>query len=485
MAKITTIIDIGSNSMRMVVFKKTSRFAFHLINESKSKVKISEGCYENNGNLQSIPMQRAFDALKSFLEIAKNLKSRKILCVATSALRDAPNKKEFISKVSKELKLNIKVIDGKQEALYGGIATSNLIDCKNFTTVDIGGGSTEFAVIENGNIINTISLNIGTVRIQELFLNHNDIEGAKKYILAELNAIKDKLPVIVGLGGSARALSRIIKKNDNYPLDNLHGFTYNAQDKLDFFKSIINSESNKELKSLGVEKDRYDTIMSGTIIFKMIVKYFEVDTVITSEVGVREGVYLSDLLRTSNYKFPNNFNISVRSLLDRFVEDETQSAYLGNNARKIFDILAPIHDLDEKYRSILVISSKLEQIGISLNFDRNEDHAFWYILNGLTYGFTHEDKILIATIAKFTKKSLPKKKNIEDFQSLLPDIKVIRWLNFMLTLNISLNSEFSKNGYEYMLNENVLKIKSLKKQYIINKAVEKIQTPDDLMLEYI
>jgi len=485
MAKITTIIDIGSNSMRMVVFKKTSRFAFHLINESKSKVKISEGCYENNGNLQSIPMQRAFDALKSFLEIAKNLKSRKILCVATSALRDAPNKKEFISKVSKELKLNIKVIDGKQEALYGGIATSNLIDCKNFTTVDIGGGSTEFAVIENGNIINTISLNIGTVRIQELSLNHNDIEGAKKYILAELNAIKDKLPVIVGLGGSARALSRIIKKNDNYPLDNLHGFTYNAQDKLDFFKSIINSESNKELKSLGVEKDRYDTIMSGTIIFKMIVKYFEVDTVITSEVGVREGVYLSDLLRTSNYKFPNNFNISVRSLLDRFVEDETQSAYLGNNARKIFDILAPIHDLDEKYRSILVISSKLEQIGISLNFDRNEDHAFWYILNGLTYGFTHEDKMLIATIAKFTKKSLPKKKNIEDFQSLLPDIKVIRWLNFMLTLNISLNSEFSKNGYEYMLNENVLKIKSLKKQYIINKAVEKIQTPDDLMLEYI
>ena len=73
MAKITTIIDIGSNSMRMVVFKKTSRFAFHLINESKSKVKISEGCYENNGNLQPIPMQRAYDALKSFLEIAKNL----------------------------------------------------------------------------------------------------------------------------------------------------------------------------------------------------------------------------------------------------------------------------------------------------------------------------------------------------------------------------------------------------------------------------
>jgi len=402
----------------MVVFKKTSRFAFHLINESKSKVKISEGCYENNGNLQPIPMQRAYDALKSFLEIAKNLKSRKILCVATSALRDAPNKKEFLSRISKELKLNIKVIDGKTEAKYGGIATLNLLDCNDFTTVDIGGGSTEFAFIKNGSIVDTISLDIGTVRIEELFLKNNDIEGAEKYIISQLKSIDVKMPTIVGLGGSARALSRIIKKNDDYPLDNLHGFSYDAKKKLPFFKSIIEAKSNNELKKLGVEKDRYDTISSGTIIFQMIVKYFEVEKVITSAVGVREGVYLSDILRTSNYKFPVNFNVSVRSLLDRFVDDESQSAYLGNNARKIFETLKPLHNLDEKYRSILVIASKLEQIGISLNFDRNEDHAFWYILNGLTYGFTHEDKMLIATIARFTKKSLPKKKGIEKFKDL-------------------------------------------------------------------
>jgi len=484
MAKITTIIDIGSNSMRMVVFKKTSRFAFHLINESKSKVKISEGCYENNGNLQPIPMQRAYDALKSFLEIAKNLKSRKILCVATSALRDAPNKKEFLTKISKELKLNIKVIDGKTEAKYGGIATLNLLDCNDFTTVDIGGGSTEFAFIKDGGIVNSVSLDIGTVRIEELFLKNNDIKGAESYIISQLKSIDEKMPTIVGLGGSARALSRIIKKNDDYPLDNLHGFSYDATSKLPFFKSIIEAKSNNELKKLGVEKDRYDTIASGTIIFKMIVKYFEVKKVITSAVGVREGVYLSDILRTSNYKFPVNFNVSVRSLLDRFVDDESQSAYLGNNARKIFETLKPLHNLDEKYRSILVISSKLEQIGISLNFDRNEDHAFWYILNGLTYGFTHEDKMLIATIVKFTKKSLPKKKNIQKFKTLLPDIKVVRWLNFMMTLNISLNSEFSKRKYEYVLEDNKLVIQSFNKQYIVNRELEKIKSPVDLILEY-
>ncbi|MGB3750914.1 MAG: Ppx/GppA phosphatase family protein [Arcobacteraceae bacterium] len=484
MAKITTIIDIGSNSMRMVVLKKTSRFAFHLINESKSKVKISEGCYENNGNLQLLPMQRAYDALKSFLEIAKNLKSRKILCVATSALRDAPNKKEFLDRVSKELKLNIKVIDGEKEAYYGGIAALNLLDCDEFTTVDIGGGSTEFAFVKDGSITKTVSLDIGTVRIKELYLNKNDIEGAKKHIVSQLESIEEKLPTVVGLGGSARALSRIIIKNENYPLDNLHGFEYNAKEKIPFFRSIIEATSNKELKKLGVAKDRYDTIAAGTIIFKMIVKYFEVQKVITSEVGVREGVYLTDILRTSNYKFPVNFNVSMRSLLDRFVDDESMSAYLGNNARNIFEVLKPLHNLDEKYKSILVIASKLEQIGISLNFDKNEDHAFWYILNGLSYGFTHQDKLLIATIAKFTKKSLPKQKDIEEFQSLLPDLEIVRWLNYMITLNLSLNCEYTKIKFEYILEENTLHIQSPKTQYLVSGALENIKAPQNIILEY-
>jgi len=216
----------------------------------------------------------------------------------------------------------------------------------------------------------------------------------------------------------------------------------------------------------------------------MILKYFEVKKVITSAVGVREGVYLSDLLRTSNYKFPTNFNVSVRSLLDRFVDDESQSAYLGNNARKIFEVLKPLHGLDDKYRSILIIASKLEQIGISLNFDRNEDHAFWYILNGLTYGFSHEDKILIATIARFTKKSLPKKRDIQKFKELLPNIKVVRWLNFMMTLNISLNSEFTKSKYNYSLSNNILTIESNKTQYIVNREIEKIKAPIELILDY-
>jgi len=487
MAKITTIIDIGSNSMRMVVFKKTSRFGFHLIHESKSKVKISEGCYENNSNLQKEPMLRAFNALKSFLNIASNLKSRKILCVATSALRDAPNKKEFIDKVSKELKLNIKVIDGKKEAYYGGVATSNLLPQTNFTTIDIGGGSTEFAIVKDKKIINTISLKIGTVRLKELYFNNNNFDGAKKYILEQLDLYskqwEHECSSVVGLGGSARALSRIILEKSTYPLDTLHSFEYDVKSENRLFDNIIDAKNNKELKELGVAKDRYDTIVVGTFIWKTILEYFDIKTVITSSVGVREGVYLTDILRTTHHKFPANFNVSMRSLLDRFVDDESQSAYLGNNARKLFDALIPLHNLDKKYKSILVIASKLQLIGLSLNFEKNEDHAFWYILHGLQFGFTHQDKILIAIVAKFTKKSLPKEEDIEEFEELLPNLKIVQWLNFMMTLNMALNSEFKKDKYIYKLDENIFKISSKQNHYIVKRALKKIKAPIYLKLE--
>lgn len=490
MAKITTIIDIGSNSMRMVVFKKTSRYAFHLINESKSKVKISEGCYENNGNLQEIPLQRAYDALKSFLNIAKNLKSRKILCVATSALRDAPNAKLFLNRVSRELKLNIKVIDGQKEAYYGGIAALNLLNCNDFVTMDIGGGSTEFAFIKEQNIVETISLNIGTVRIQELFFNKNDLEGAKKYIITQIENNKECFKTyyslfehIIGLGGTSRALSRCVIENTQYPIDTLHGFTYSTEQNMDLFETIINAESKKDLKQVGVRKDRYDTIATGTFIFKTILEYFQVQNVTTSGVGVREGVYLCDILRTSHHKFPANFNPSVRSLLDRFVDDQSQSGYLGNNAKKIFEILQPLHNLESKYSSILVIASKLQLIGQSLNFYKTQENSFWFILNGLNYGFSHQEKVLISIVAKYSGKSLPKEEDVAQFAFLLPSLDTVQWLNFMMTLNVTLNTEYGKVKYDFNLEDNVLKVNSQDENHLVKSDLFKIKVPKDIIVE--
>lgn len=487
MSKVTTIIDIGSNSMRMVVLQKSSRFAFNLINETKSKVKISEGCYENSGNLQEIPMQRAYESLKSFLNISSALKSRKIICVATSALRDAPNSKIFISRIKKDLGLNIKVIDGEKEAYYGGVAALNLLHENSFVTVDIGGGSTEFCFIKDGKIEKSISLNIGTVRIKELYFNKDNINGAKKYILDELKKIFDldiEIPKrVVGIGGSIRALSKMIMTKNDYPLDILHGFTYDAKKEISLFEKIVIARNNDDLKSIGVKKDRFDTIKEGAFIFKTILDELSIHEVITSGAGVREGVYLTDLLRNSNHKFPSNFNVSVRSLLDRFEIDQKQSAFMGNNAGKIFDELKPIHNLDNKYKSLLIVASKLHSIGSTLNFYKSNDNAFDFILNGLNYDFSHNSRVIVAHTIKFSKKSLPTKSEILKYEELLPSLNVMQWMSFMISLNIAINQDLSRPKVSYTLQNNVLKIVLSNNSFMIQSNIDKLESPEDLIIE--
>ena len=218
MAKRTAIIDIGSNSIRMVIYEKTSRFAFYLLHEAKFRVRISENAYINHGNLQDKAMQRTYNAIQAFLYTIKQYKVSKTLCVATSALRDAPNRNVFISRIKKELKLNIKIIDGNKEAYLGGIAAANLLYLKNAVSVDIGGGSTELALYKDRKVIKTISLNLGTVRLKELFFDSSDINGAKKYILNELDKLDDDFisEDIVGIGGTLRTLSKIIMEKEKH-----------------------------------------------------------------------------------------------------------------------------------------------------------------------------------------------------------------------------------------------------------------------------
>lgn len=489
MAKVTTIIDIGSNSMRMVVLQKSSRFAFSLINETKSRVKISEGCYENGGNLQEIPMQRAYESMKSFLNISQALKSRKVICVATSALRDAPNAKVFLNRIKNDFGVNIKVIDGQKEAYYGGVAALNLIHDDTFVTVDIGGGSTEFCFIKNGNIVNSISLDLGTVRLKELFFNKNDVNGAKKYILDNLKKIFDlniEIPqCIVGIGGSIRTLSKMIIQKNDYPLDILHGFKYKVSKEIELFEKIVDAKDNNDLKSLGVKKDRFDTIKEGTFIFKIILEELKVQTVITSGAGVREGVYLTDLLRNTNHKFPANFNVSVKSLLDRFEIDKKQSAFLGNNARKIFDVLKPLHNLEDKYKNLLVISSKLHSIGSTLNFYKSNDNAFDYILNGLNYDFLHTSRVIVAHTIKFSKKSLPTKYDLLKYNELLPSLETMQWMSFMISLNLSINLDFSRPNVSYELKDETLIISLSNRSFLIESNIEKLETPEDLSIKIL
>ena len=416
MAKRTTIIDIGSNSIRMITIQRTSRFGFHIINETKTKVQIGKNSHKSNGILQQDAMDRGYFVLKSFLLIAKNLKSRKIITIATSALRDAPNKKDFLKKVSKELKLNIKIIDGKKEAYYGGIAILNLLSNEDSVTIDIGGGSCEFAVIKNKKVTDLYSFQIGTIRIKELFIDKGDYDGAKKYILNEIKDLNISSSILIGLGGSARAISKIILNNSNYPLEILHNFRYKISKEMGVVDTLIDTKTSKKLEEMGVKKDRFDTIGVGAFIFKTIVEHLNIKTIATSEVGIREGVFLCDLLRNQNHIFPPTFDVSLKTTIDRFAIDESQNRYIGANSMKLFDILKDRLNIEDKYRKIILHGSKLYLLSINMNCLDNEECKFYNILNNLQYNHTHQERILIAFLVKYCQKKSIKAKHIDRVQ---------------------------------------------------------------------
>jgi exopolyphosphatase/guanosine-5'-triphosphate,3'-diphosphate pyrophosphatase len=442
MSKITSIIDIGSNSARMAVFKKTSHFGFVLLKEIKSRVRISEGAYENNGNLQDFAMDRAINALKEFKLISKSLKSRKIICVATSAVRDANNRNIFLKRAKTECGINIKVIDGEKEAFFGAVAASNLLPNEDGITIDIGGGSTEFALIKNRKIIDKVSLNLGTVRLKELYFDKNNLNGAKEYIKKELLALPESFQNenILGIGGTIRALSKIIMKTTNYPLNILHGFTYNIKEYKPFLENIINGDDNI-LMGMGFKKDRLDVIKEGTLILLESFDHINSEKLTTSGVGVREGVFLADLLRSSNYMFPKNFNPSVRSIEDIYEIDKTTSNYEVKFALNLFDTLNPIFNIDEKYKFHLRYAIKLSNAGEYIDFYASHKHTNYLLLNSLNYGFTHEDRLIISKIIKYNKKRKIKKEYIYEFEELLPNKKILEPLChiFWITKNININ----------------------------------------------
>lgn len=486
MAKRTAIIDIGSNSARLVIFEKKSRYGFNLICEQKSKVRIGEGAYEKDGYLQPAGIKRAFLALQSFLHTIDKYQVNKTLCVATSALRDAPNRQEFIQWIKKELGLSIKVIDGNKEAKYGAIAANNLLPINEGITIDIGGGSSDMALIKNGNIIDTYSLDLGTVRLKELFFDKevNPVEvnkKAKMYIQHELNKLPEhfKHSLAIGIGGTARTLSKGIMKQIGYPLDKIHAFSYTIEDHK-FYLDAIPLSTAKNLKKFGLKKNRFDTIREGTLIFNEILAYIGAQRVISSGVGVREGVFLEQLLRKDNLKFPKHINPSIVSILDRFKPlsaQEERRKVKRKLASRLYTLFQKEIGDEKQYENELLYAVKLSGIGETLTIYRSHQHAFYIAMQELSYGFTHEQILLISLLLRMFGKELINEPLFEHYKPLLPEKETLLWLSFIYTLTVLLHEASNSADIRFSYENRTLRIFSDKPLHLVKEKIKALEKP--------
>lgn len=411
MSERIAIIDLGSNSARLIIMKISKSGAYHLIYNQKEGVRLSEGLQDSNV-LQPAAMQRGLDTLFSFAHMCTLHKVTTTIAVATAAIRNARNGIDFLTTIARKTNLSIRIITGEQEARLGFVGVVNTMNIRNGILFDLGGASTEISLIRNKKAIRSVSLPFGAVNLTEQFgLQNADTENirkAKQYIRSELdkldwlNAIdKEHLPLI-GIGGTARNIAKMDQRQRSYPYPKIHNYILTTANFDSLWEAISTADLSERAHIPGLSSGRADIIVSGATIIKCLFEKTESRRLTISACGIREGLFCEYYL--SKYEDAPalaSSNITIRSahnLLNYSGIDEQHAVRVSDFALSIFDGLFSLHRLDDKHRWVLKIASLLHDIGISINYHDHPRHGAYLVENATLFGFSHREQLQAAAV---------------------------------------------------------------------------------------
>ncbi|MFO3665982.1 exopolyphosphatase [Anaerococcus sp. ENR0831] len=297
---IYAVIDIGSNTVRLSVFKISGDKVTNLFNE---KEQASLKTYVSNGVLSEKGIQRLIETLRTFKAVVDNFGDiDELHPFATATIRDAANRTEILSRVKEELDLDIEIISGEEEAKLAFIGASSSIEVSRGVLTDIGGGSSEVVIIDQNKVIKSTSLSIGSLSafndyVSSLFVNKDEkknIDTEVKSLLESNKMYREDHDLLCAVGGTARATLKFY--NDYYDEAN-YNTAMDANKLNDMIKEVIDRQPRDILDAiLAVKPDRVHTLLPGMIILNRLSKYFYCDTINISQTGVREGYVYNKLL---------------------------------------------------------------------------------------------------------------------------------------------------------------------------------------------
>ncbi|GAA3639809.1 exopolyphosphatase [Lactobacillus hamsteri] len=295
------VIDLGSNSARMKIFSIDKYGSYTVEGEYREYVRLSENMGKDR-ILQDEPMKRTVKALKDFKEIYSQYDDVVIHNVATAAVRQAKNRKEFLDMVKKEVGLSLNVITGEVEAYLDYLGVVNTLPVRNGIIMDTGGASTELIWVQNGECRQRVSLPIGAVLLSQNFDLTDEISASRLY--EAMNAAGKtistvrwlgevhNLPVIA-LGGSNRTIAKIHRRELSSEIDDLpdiHGMHLSPQYIFDLVTKLISINKEERMRIPGLAKNRADVIVGGLIPMSLILRNLQVSEVVFSNHGLRDGL---------------------------------------------------------------------------------------------------------------------------------------------------------------------------------------------------
>lgn len=422
------IIDLGSNSARLMVAYYAPGQAFRITDEISRRVRLSEGMADGGGRLQPPAIARALETLQMFRDFCAANSIKQVLPVATAAVRDAANQQEFLATVEKATGLRLRVLTGEEEAYFGAVGAINSVGLREGLVLDVGGGSAEVSEVRRGTFKRGLTVPLGAVRLTEIYLNSDPAKSSEVHKLEDHLSTTFKLvdwmklregELFVGLGGTARALAKIDQEERHYPVGLLNSYELELSrlDKLiDRLRSIPAKERAQKIP--GLQADRADIILAGAMVAAAALRRAGADRMVVCSHGLREGLFFQAFLKPADPPVVKNLReFSVMNLARLYGYEANHVNHVTKLSLSLFDQLSRQHKYGELERGYLWAAAQLHDIGTVVDYYNHHRHSAYIILSAGLLGYTHRETVIIALLCLYHRRGKVSLGNYEDILS--------------------------------------------------------------------
>lgn len=465
------IIDLGSNSVRLILVKVGEKGNFKIINDIKESLRLQEDLGKNAKILDE-RIKKGVLTLQMFRQICDAAQVEEIIAVGTEALRQASNGQVFLDEVKKATGIEIRILSGEEEAYYDYLAVINSTELNKCLILDIGGGSSELIYVKDKQLQESISLPFGAITLSQMFLLYDEItiekeKALEKYLLEAMKKIpwlqEAKGLNLVAIGGSLRNIAKVDRQIKDYPLDIVHHYEMNSKDAQDIYKLLkeVSLEERKKIK--GLSKERADIIVGSAAWLAKLLMYSESKKIIFSGHGLREGLIYDYLIqRGLHIKDPVDY--SIKNSILNYNLDEKHANQVYFLTRTLYKQLKALHGLNDKPKKLIKTAAMLHDMGVNIGYYKNYKHSFYMIVNSGINGLSHKELLISAYIAA-SKSKEGVKINLTRYSRLInkEDIEIVHQIGVLLKI---------AEGLDRNMSANIIDLQStIEKERVIIKAI--------------
>jgi exopolyphosphatase/guanosine-5'-triphosphate,3'-diphosphate pyrophosphatase len=434
-------IDVGSNSVRLLVAEYDPASGLSVIDELKDHPRLGAGLAAT-GCLQEAAMDRAIQALARMREVCQRRGVRRIAAVATAAVREAENGPWFVRRVRQELDIPLRIIDAEAEASlsYRSVSHHFHLAGERALVADIGGGSLELIGAVDGLVELTLSLPLGAVRLTELHLpgeraTHKEVADLRSQVRRQLKrALSGKewaAATIIGSGGTFTSLGRMVQTRRGLsPGDPVHGLSINTAEVEQLLDWLASRTPEQRRQVPGLNPERADIILAGLAVTAELLDWVRARNLTVSAFGLREGLLL-EMAGADEPIVPDPLRL-FREFAERCQSDRRHVEQVRYLALLLFDQLGRELGCVPSDRALLEAAGLLHDVGQLVSYRKHHKHSFQLIMHAERLGLSAGDRLLVALISRYHRRTPPRRKHPE-FAALSPgDQDVVKRLSALL-----------------------------------------------------